>query len=169
MPEERRTEIRQVRSEDPSLSDEANRLLTGELQDVVGADHVRVRADTTNHQADRHATHTSFVATLVGLRLGLVIGIGVAVVVAALLAVYTESVLVLIAALIVLGLTTVVVVFAATRLAGETEHVDPSTAARLEEEGVGDPDRVLTDLAQNFTAPGEKGTGSKPAPSRRRS
>jgi len=41
--------------------------------------------------------------------------------------------------------------FVTIRLSGETEHVAPQTAAALEEEGIGDPDRVLTDLVKDFT------------------
>ncbi len=59
----------------------------------------------------------------------------------------------LVAAVAVLLLATAVVLFTTTRLTGEAEHVDLATAAALEEEGVDDPDRVLTDLVTDFTTP----------------
>jgi len=38
-----------------------------------------------------------------------------------------------------------------TRLAGEGEHPSPELAALLEREGVGDPDRLLTELVREFS------------------
>lgn len=45
---------------------------------------------------------------------------------------------------------TVAVTVGAIALTTETEHVDPTVAARLEEEGVADPDRVLSELVDDF-------------------
>jgi hypothetical protein len=45
---------------------------------------------------------------------------------------------------------TLAVAAGAIHLTTETEHVDPAVAARLEEEGVADPDRVLSELVEDF-------------------
>ena len=45
---------------------------------------------------------------------------------------------------------TLVVAAAAIQLTTEIEHVDPTVAARLEEEGVADPDRVLSELVEDY-------------------
>ncbi len=56
------TSPRRVRSEDPSLSTEANRLLNDELQEVIGSDTAQVPSSRADHAGDIHATHSSFVA-----------------------------------------------------------------------------------------------------------
>src|SRR3954464_934231 len=63
-----RTERRFVRSEDPSLTPEANRLLTEEVQEVIGAEEVEVPAGTPDRAAQRHADHSTFTATLASNR-----------------------------------------------------------------------------------------------------
>jgi hypothetical protein len=45
---------------------------------------------------------------------------------------------------------TLVVAAGAIALTTRTEHVSPAVAARLEEEGVGDPDALLSDLVEEF-------------------
>jgi hypothetical protein len=47
-------EVREVRSDDPSLSQEANRLLTEELREAVGADRVRVPRGTPRKSERSH-------------------------------------------------------------------------------------------------------------------
>ncbi|HWC26391.1 MAG TPA: hypothetical protein VG474_07395, partial [Solirubrobacteraceae bacterium] len=61
----RRTQRRPVRSEDPSLSPEANELLTHELREAIGSDEVEVPEDVPDRSEDAHATRPRFVATLV--------------------------------------------------------------------------------------------------------
>ncbi len=58
------TEKRRVESHDPTLSDHANRLLTAELQQVVGAESVTVPLARHDAAGDRHATHSPGVADL---------------------------------------------------------------------------------------------------------
>jgi hypothetical protein len=45
---------------------------------------------------------------------------------------------------------TLAVAVGAIALTTNVEHVDPAVAARLEEEGVADPDRVLSELVEDF-------------------
>jgi hypothetical protein len=55
-----------------------------------------------------------------------------------------------VAALGLHALGTMLTATAAVELTTDVEHVAPETAARLEEEGVADPDRVLTALVEDF-------------------
>jgi hypothetical protein len=48
-----------------------------------------------------------------------------------------------------------VVASGATQLTTQIEHASPQTTARLEEEGVADPDRVLSDLVEEYTGEAE--------------
>jgi hypothetical protein len=59
------------------------------------------------------------------------------------------------AALAVHAAGTLAVATAALRLTTETEHVSPELAARLEAEGVQDPDRAFTELAGGAAGPGD--------------
>lgn len=111
---------RDVKSDDPSLSSEANRLLTEELRNVVGSESVEVPAGVV----------VFFV---------IAIAAGVA-------AVETGSVVFLVALLLLLLAGTGAVMKTVLGMVGEREHVDPRTAALLEEEGVDDPDAVLDEL-----------------------
>jgi hypothetical protein len=58
------TERRAVRSQDPSLTDEANELLTQELREVIGSDEVVVPKTVPRRGEGEHATHSRFGATL---------------------------------------------------------------------------------------------------------
>src|SRR4051794_37930354 len=144
------TERREVRSEDPSLSAEANRLLTGELRQVVGKREVEVPAGRPHRAQEAHATHSKFVASLLDNRPVIIVTFLVALVVGVVISLSTDSYSAVIIALGVHALATVCVIFGAVQLTTEQEHVAPETAALLEREGVADPDRVLTDLVEDF-------------------
>jgi hypothetical protein len=53
------TEVREVVSDDPSLSPEANRILTEEAREAVGADRVRVPRDKPHAERERHGDRSS--------------------------------------------------------------------------------------------------------------
>jgi hypothetical protein len=61
----------------------------------------------------------------------------------------------LVAALAIHAAGTLVVATTALRLTTETEHVSPALAARLEAEGIADPDRAFTELAAGGAAAGD--------------
>jgi hypothetical protein len=145
-----KTERRQVRSEDPALSSKANELLTRELQEAVGADEVVVPKNAPRRKDDEHPGHSPFVATLVSNRPIIVVTFLVVLVLGGIVAMVTDQywAVVLAAALHAIG--TLITAAAAIHLTTETEHVAPSVAARLEEEGVADPDRVLSELVEDF-------------------
>jgi hypothetical protein len=149
-PHREATERRAVRSEDPSLSPDANRLLTDELRQAVGRDEVEVPAGTPRRTAERRGRHSPVVATLATHRQIAVVSLLAALVIGAIVAFATGAWWAVVVALGLHALGTMLTATAAVQLTTEVEHVAPETAARLEEEGVADPDRMLTDLVEDF-------------------
>ena len=145
------TERRRVASDDPSLSPEANQMLTEELRAIVGSAFVDVPIGRADPAHARHGTHRQGVAELIADRFGYVTATLVLVVVLAVVGLSSGSVVALAGALVVLGVALALVVLMVTRLAGEGEHPSPELAALLEREGVGDPDRLLTELVREFS------------------
>ena len=139
-----------MRSEDPSLSPEANRLLTEELREVVGQEEVEVPAGTPRRTAEARGGHSRFVATLTTHRQILVVSLLAALVIGGIVALATGAWWAVVVALGLHALGTMLAATAAVQLTTEVEHVAPETAARLEDEGVADPDRALTDLVEDF-------------------
>jgi hypothetical protein len=156
-PDQAQTERRFVRSEDPSLTPEANRLLTEELREVVGRDEVEVPVDTPHRSAERHGNHSAIVATLVSNRAILLVSLLAAIVVGAIISLATGSYLAVLVAVGLHALCTMLVAAGAVQLTTQVEHVAPETAARLEREGVGDPDRVLGQLVEDFVGAEQAG------------
>ncbi|MCW2992916.1 MAG: hypothetical protein JWQ18_411 [Conexibacter sp.] len=153
MPDVPRTERRSVRSADPSLSPEANRLLTDELRAIVGSDEVEVPVDRADPAHATHGVHSPWVANIIDARLGPVFTGLAAICVAAVVALTWSSWVILVLALAILVAATLLALRSLLSLTDEVEHPDPETAALLEAEGVGDPDRVLEDLVHEFQPP----------------
>lgn len=137
---------RPIQSDDPSLSDEANRLLTDELREAVGHDTMPDGPDPQPYAHEAHATATVLGVDLSGLRLGLIIMVLVLMVTGAVVGLGTGSWWLLLLALAILVSATVATALLTNSMTALEEHTDPATAARLEEEGIADPDRVLTEL-----------------------
>jgi hypothetical protein len=150
-PQSRETERRFVRSEDPSLTPEANRLLTREVQEVVGAEEVEVPKGTPRRTEDRHGTHSTLVATLIDNRPIIIVTLLAALVVGGIVAMTTGWYVAVLLAVGLHALCTMLVAAGAVQLTTQVEHVAPETAARLEQEGVADPDRVLSELVEDFS------------------
>ena len=144
------SERRAVASEDPSLSPRANELLTHELREAIGTDEVVVPKDVPDRSHERHATHSPFVATLTANRPILIVTFLVAVVLGGVVALATEQYWAVVVAAALHAIGTLAVTAGAIALTTNIEHVDPAVAARLEEEGVADPDRVLSELVEDF-------------------
>jgi hypothetical protein len=151
------TERRFVRSEDPQLTPEANRLLTDELREVVGRDEVEVPRDTPHRAEEAHATHSPMVGTLVSNRPLIIVTLLAAVVVGGIISLATGYYVAVLLAVGLHALATLLVAAGAIQLTTQVEHVAPETAARLEQEGVADPDRVLTELVEEFAGATEAG------------
>lgn len=144
-------EPRDVRLDDPSLSDAANRLVTDELRDVVGADRVEVPTDAPRRERERHGGRGTLATTLQANRPILLITGAMLLVVAAIVALATGAWWVLPLVLVVHAVGTLVVIGLVGRMTTQVEHLDPDTAARLEAEGVADPDELLSELVDEFT------------------
>lgn len=161
--DEERTQRREVRSQDPSLSPEANRLLTEELREVVGHDAVEVPADRPRSGRDRHGGHGGLVVGATTNRLAIGLTFLTALVVGAIVSLATGSWWFLLLALAVHALGTLAVIVLALQMTTQTEHVSPGVAARLEDEGVSDPDAVFGELVQEY-APGDGRGGARETP-----
>jgi hypothetical protein len=152
-----RTERRFVRSEDPGLTPEANRLLTEEVREVIGADEVEVPVDTPHRSTDRHGGHSPLVATLIANRPLIIVTLLAALVVGGIVSLTTGYYVAVLLAVGLHALCTMLVAAGAVQLTTQVEHVGPETAARLEQEGVADPDRVLTELVEDFAGAQQAG------------
>jgi hypothetical protein len=153
MPDDHPTERRSVRSADPNLSPRANELLTGELRDIIGSDEVDVPVGRADPAHRGHTRHTPWIADVIDARVGWAFTLLAAICTGAIIAIVLDSTVILIAAIAVLFVTTLLAWRLVQNLTAEAEHPDPETAALLEEEGVGDPARVLEDLVEEFTPP----------------
>jgi hypothetical protein len=151
------TERRAVRSEDPSLSPRANELLTRELQQAIGSDEVVVPKDAPHRDREAHANRSRFGATLASNRPIIMVTFLVMLVLGGVVALVTEQYWALVVAAALHAIGTLIVAAGAIGLTTQIEHVDPSVAARLEEEGVADPDRVLSELMEEFAGVAEAG------------
>jgi membrane protein implicated in regulation of membrane protease activity len=150
MPDRPPTERRLVRSSDPSLSPDANRLLTDELRAIIGRDEVDVPVGRADPAVAAHGGHAVVVADVIASRLGVVFTALAAICVIAVIALVWNTVAILVVALAVLLVATLLATRFLFGLMREGEHPDPDTAALLEEQGVGDPDRLLQDLVDEF-------------------
>src|SRR3954468_24711883 len=144
------TERRFVRSEDPKLSAEANAALTDELQQAIGAEHVSMPADAPDPGSAERGGDSVATATAASMRPLFFVTLLAALTVGAVIALSTGSWWALVAAVAVHAVGTMVVASGAIQLSTQIEHASPQTTARLEEEGVADPDRVLSDLVEEY-------------------
>ncbi len=143
-------QTRPVVSEDPSLSPEANRMLTDELRQVIGSDTVETSPQAPRHSREAHGTTPRGLVPLFNLRIELVLTIFILAVSFGVFALATDNWWLLIALMLLLLVGAAAVVFTTASMTGQNEHVSPTVAARLEEEGVSDPDQVLTELAEDY-------------------
>ena len=150
MADDNELEVREVVAADPSLTPEANRLLTQELRDAVGADRVRVPRDTPHVQHERQGGRGGLRTAAIENRLLLVITFLAMVVTGAIVSLTTGSwwAVVIAAAVHAVGSFTVLTMFASAAV--QVERVSPDVAARLTEEGVPDPDAALSRLVEEY-------------------
>ncbi|MBB4662272.1 hypothetical protein [Conexibacter arvalis] len=132
------------------LSRETERQLTAELREAVGRDDATLTPELIARARERHERGGSFVATLATNRLYIAISFFALVVIGGAIALATGSWWVLVGAVALHATGTLLTAGLALQLTTETEHVSPTVAARLEEEGVGDPDRVFTELVEEY-------------------
>jgi hypothetical protein len=160
---------REVRSKDPSLSPEANRRLTAELRDAVGSDAVDVPAGRADHRSEPHGTHSTPAAAAGHNRAAILIVALVLLVVGAVVALATGSWWVMVAAVALDAVAAGVLLATTISMTTAVEHPSPQLAARLEEEGVADPDGLMTSLVDDVShedpreATGEQRTAVTPS------
>jgi hypothetical protein len=133
------------------LSREADRQLTAELRAATGDDEVRVTPERLARARTRHPSGNRFVAELAASRLYVMVSLLVLVTLGGIVALATGEWWVLVVAVALHAIGTLTVTAVALQQLTQTEHVAPAAAARLEEEGVADPDRVLTDLVEDYS------------------
>lgn len=138
------------------LSREADRQLTNELREATGDDSVRVTPERLAEARTRGAQRGRLVAELASHRLSIMVSLLVLVVVGGVIALATGEWWALIVPIVLHAIGTLTVTSVALQQLTQTEHVSPTAAARLEEEGVTDPDRVLTDLVESYSEDEER-------------
>jgi hypothetical protein len=144
------TERRAVRVDDPSLSPEANRILTEELRAVVGHDVVDVPRSRPHVERARHGGRPRAGVVFSPNRLAIQMTFLAALVIGAIVSLTTGSWWFLLLALGVHALGTLAMVALVLAMTAQTEHLSPGAAARLADEGVEDPDRVFTALVAEY-------------------
>jgi hypothetical protein len=146
-------ERRKVVVDEPGLSDEANQALTDEVRGAVGGDEVTVPRE---RHARRRAPHqrSGFAATLSANRLIILITFLTVLVVGAILALTTGSWWWLIVPLLVHAIATVALGAGIIHATTQVEKPDPSTVARLEDEGVADPEGRFNELVDEYGGTG---------------
>jgi hypothetical protein len=148
-------ERREVRSEDPSLSPETNRRLTSELRDAVGDAGAEIPRRRPGSERTPHATQSALGATLSANRSAILIAALVLLVIGAIVWVTTGSWWVMAGAVVLDLVAAGVFVATAMSMTTSVEHASPELSARLQEEGVGDPDAMMTELVQSYAGAGD--------------
>jgi len=140
------------------LSRETERQLEAELREATGDDTAQLTPELIERARARHREGGTLTATLATNRLYVAISFFALVVVGGAIALATGSWWVLVGAVALHAIGTLLTAGLALQMTTETEHASPAAAARLEEEGVGDPDRVLTELVEEHAgeAPQER-------------
>jgi hypothetical protein len=160
MTEQRKFVREDVRVDDPDLSPDANRLLTAEVQEALGTDQVEIPADDA---PDIHRLPDGELRSLRSMlgtnRLIVAVAFVPLLVIGVIISLSTDSWWAVVAACAVHAVGTLIVASIVLRLTTAVERVEPATAARLQEEGVGDPDQALSDLVERF-GPGQERDGA---------
>jgi hypothetical protein len=160
---EDRTVEKDVVVDDPSLSPEANRALTEEVREAVGGEKVRV----PEHRPPRRmgGGGSRLGATLANHRLTIAITFLVLVCAGVIVSLETGSWWLLLAAVGVHAAGTFAVALAALQATTDVEKPAPETVARLEDEGVSNPEGRVNDLVEDFGGAGAaRGTAEVASP-----
>jgi hypothetical protein len=141
---------------DPALSPESNHILTDQVREVVGTTTVRVPAPRAHPSHGERPPSSRALAMWNANKLIFLIIMLSFVVVGAIIGLTGLGWGFLALAVGVLGITTMVVVRLVGRMTSVAEHLDPCTVARLEDEGVREPDRFFSRIVAEFTEPAER-------------
>jgi hypothetical protein len=124
---------------------EPKKVLRGELESALGESVDQETAD----RAFGGPPRSRFATVISENQLLLAITLAGAVVFGVVLSVFLDSWLFLVVAILVHGLGTLVTSGLAIRMAGSGDKPDPRTVARLEEQGVANPEQKLNQAVQN--------------------
>jgi len=141
-------ERRRVVVDEPGLSDETNEALTEEVRGAVGSDEVRVPQDRGHAHAPRR--RSSLAASLSANRLIIIITLLTVIVVGAIVALATGSWWWLVVPIVVHAIATFVLAGGILHATTQVERPDPTTVARMEEEGVPDPEGTFNQMVQEY-------------------
>jgi len=147
-------EERAVNVSEPGLSDEANDLLTREVREVIGRDHVLVPRDRPHASQTEPPRGSRLLTALHDNRLIVAMFGAAALVIGAVLALLIGAWWVLPLGAVILLLATYGVLSVIYSVESESEEPSATTVALLEEEGVRDPERLFSDLVEEFTEDG---------------
>jgi hypothetical protein len=139
------------------LSPGARRLLTDELREATGRPDAELPAGASRPERAQRAQRSSIVANMVANRHLFIVTFLAAIVVGGIISIATGWYAAVVLAIALHALATLVVAAGAIQLTTEVEHVAPETAAQLEEEGVADPDRLLTELVEDVAQEDQAG------------
>ena len=151
-------QIREVRVQEPGLTEATNQDLTDEVRDVVGRDDVRVpagrarpsRGEPSGFSAERTAPSDGFAFVQIG---------GAAIVIGAIIALAAGEWWLLPVAAMVLFVVTYGVVRTIMRMTSRPESPSPTTAAAMREDGIRDPERHFSAIVDEFTEEAGGGEG----------
>src|SRR5689334_17597184 len=117
------SERREVRAQDPSLSREANRILTQELREAVGRDEVEVPRGRPHVERERHGGRSGVGVALSQNRLVIAMTLLAALVVGGIVSLATGSWWFLLLALGLHALGTLTIVGIVLQMTTQTEHM----------------------------------------------
>jgi hypothetical protein len=155
-----RPERREVRVDQSKLSPRTNDLLTAEVREVVGDDHVTVPADRPRPSRGEASPEAGgrLTAELKPNRFIIAMIGGSFVVIAAIVALAIGQWWILVGAFLVLIVVLAAMIATVLRMTSNQERPSATTVAALEEDGVGDPERHFSELVKEFTPErGDKG------------
>jgi Flp pilus assembly protein TadB len=149
----------EVRVDDPQLSAEGNRVLTSELREALGTDEVEVPVERASEMHRLPDRERRTVGSLIGEnRMLVAVAFVPLLVIAVIISLSTDSWWAVVAACAVHAVGTLIVASVVLRATTAVERVAPESAARLQDEGVGDPDQALSDMIERLgSAEGDRG------------
>ena len=147
-------EERKVEVNDPSLSPEANALMTRAVRDIIGLDVVEVPANRPRPSLGERPRGNLFTRATptTAMTVGMIaVGAGVGMIVSMIDHRWWTTGVAFLVLLVALGFVTMTII----GLASTTSYSDPNTAAALSELGVLDAEPRLSEIVREFSAPYE--------------
>jgi hypothetical protein len=143
-------EEREVRAQDPALSEHTNARVTEELRETLGRDRVRVPADRPRASRGEQPPKAGALDYLTQNRLQAVRAFFIVLTFGLVVALITDEWWVLALAAGVHAVGTMVVTLTALGLTTVTEHPSPELSAAMTEEGVSSPDDRFSRMVDEF-------------------